>query len=251
MPFPTSERFRTTTAESYRSFNRSTERRTSISHDSNANNNPQSSRHFRFTKLPSGEKISIPAVDGIDGYSTRRLSVAGTEVPKTGDTTQRTVFQGQQWDPWQRGNTARYGNREELWVNKARAATGIAPVIHQKDMNSMRTTMTANQETYRSQSFDLGRNPHSMGERTYADIQQVVGEASSEYVVDWLKSASPENAAVVMMFLEDMGTKMRNDDPETSKHDDSIKHEGHAAVILPEIERIFTPRVPGTRIAQV
>lgn len=218
----------------------------SFNTDSGRKNNPQSHRSFRLTVLPSGNSIHVSAVDGMDGFG----STMGRSDLKTGASTVRSTYTGQPAAAWQRGNTTRYGNKDQPWVAKA-PKTGICPVVTKKDMDATQT-LTSNEEHFPSPEtspggrLDPNRNRimHKIGGPNMGFITHMFDDAAKDSVVAWIKSASPSEAETVLSFIEATSRAVKGKKlGRPGDRDEFALSRQSSKSSLPEIERIYSAQV--------
>ena len=115
---------------------------------------PQNPSSFRLVQMASGELITVASHvepenykrEQPDMYSTRYTDIKhlpATMMLTANDRTERTTgpsiasvnYSGAAQEPWQVGNTRRFGNKGSPWVGNSKASCGGAPGISEEQVS--------------------------------------------------------------------------------------------------------------------
>lgn len=158
-------------------------------------NKPHSELAFRTVQLPTGGLINVSTLAPVtepkpDPFQGRRFKCSAS--------IQQKDFNTPALEPWQRGNTKRYGCNSQPWSRKAYAAVGIVPAVPETSLNELSVTQTTNSEAFQKFTrYGAGLNKSFPGVRVTKDlgeqIQQVAANrfhptkvVTPQYVSAWV-----------------------------------------------------------------
>lgn len=177
-------------------------------------NNPHAAS-FRSTQLPSGQLINVSRREESDA-AWSQLSPRGAEgeVFKTPPSVAAGDFGSPSLQPWQKGNTKRYGSNAQPWASTTVPALGIVPQLNKQNLDVLSRTMPTTRETYAAPT-DFNRVPTSrrapsrVEPETQSEIRTIVRDDISSEVEAWIEGAPGFEGEVVKRMIREVSAKAR------------------------------------------